>query len=1660
MTLAEQLREHGLQVSVRALFTAPTPALLAAQAGQEATQVPPRQVPEDAAMITPGMLPLVDLTQEQIDRVCAGVEGGPGNVAEIYPLAPLQEGMFFHAVSAAERDPYVLPMLLRFASRDRLDAFLGALRLVIGRHEIYRTSLAWEDLDEPVQVVWRQAELPVTDVAVAAGQDAVSLLASAAGPRMDLGRAPLLDLHTAADAGTGQWVALMRVHHMIVDNTALDLVTGEVATVLAGHAGQLPDPVPFRDFVAQARLGLSREEHQAYFAGLLGEVTEPTAAFGITDVHGDGSGTAATRVAVPDELASRIRDAARGRGVSPATVWHLVWARVLAVLSGRDDVVFGTVLLGRMHAGTGADQVPGPFINTLPVRVEVGQVRVGQALAAMQAQLAGLLVHEHAPLALAQQASGVAAPAPLFTTLLNYRHARPPARTGEGLPGLDSIEMLTSGGDTNYPVAVSVDDFGSGFGLVAQVVSPADGDLVCGLMLVAAEGIAAVLEDGQDAPLRAVPVLDEVLREQLVSGWIDTKREIPDGTSADLFAANTRVFVLDRWLEPVPPGVAGEAYVAAAGLAGGDDRRAGLTAGPFVACPFLPGERMYRTGDLALWTRDGQLELLGRADDRDKTQDVRNEPGASGRGPETVIEEIACRVFAEVLDVEQVGPDDSFFALGGNSLRAVTLAGRLQERLLEHGLSVSVRALFAAPTPALLAAEAGQEAVAVPPRQVPGDAAVITPAMLPLVDLTQEQIDQVCAAVEGGAGNVAEIYPLAPLQEGMFFHSVTAGGQDPYLLPVLLRFGSRERLAEFTAALQVVVDRHEVYRTSLAWEGLAEPVQVVWRQAVLPVTGLAVEAGQDAAALLAAAAGPRLDLGRAPLLDVHITAEPAAGGGWLALVRVHHLVTDNTAMDLVIGEVAAVLAGRAGELPAPVPFRDFVAQARLGFSRAEHEAYFAGLLGDVTEPTAAFGLTDVHGDGTGTTETLAAVPPEVAFRIREAARARGVSAATVWHLVWARVLAAVSGRDDVVFGTVLLGRMHAIAGKVPGPFINTLPVRMDTRQVQVAEALAGMQARLAGLLAHEHAPLSVAQQASGVAAPAPLFSTLFNYRHSPVAGTGQDPAGLGGIEVLSARGQTNYPVTVSVDDLGAGFSVSVLAVSPVDGDLVAGLVLAAADGLAEVLEGAPETALRRVPVLDAVAREQVVGGWNATARDVAAVTVAELFAARAAAAPDAVAVTCGGTHLTYGGLDAASSRLARLLISRGAGPETVVAVVMGRSPGMVATLLAVVKSGAAYLPVDPGYPAERVGFMLTDGGPVLVVADPGTAAVAREAGCGVPVVVPEDPGTAEVLAGLDAGPLTDGERLGPLVPSSPVYVIYTSGSTGVPKGVLVTHAGVDRLVRGCGYAELGAGDVVAQLAPVTFDAATFEVWGALAAGAALAVAPARVLSAVELGRFVAGARVSVLWLTAGLFQEAVAAGTELLAGVRWLLAGGDVLAVPACRAVLEQLPGTVLVNGYGPTENTTFTATRAVRAADLDGPAGVPVGSPVAETRVFVLDRWLEPVPAGVAGELYTSGAGLARGYHRRAGLTGERFVACPFRPGQRMYRTGDLARWRADGVLEYLGRADDQVKIRGFRIEPGEVQAVLAACPGIAQAAVVVREDSPRRQAAGRVRGTRRLGR
>ncbi len=468
-------------------------------------------------------------------------------------------------------------------------------------------------------------------------------------------------------------------------------------------------------------------------------------------------------------------------------------------------------------------------------------------------------------------------------------------------------------------------------------------------------------------------------------------------------------------------------------------------------------------------------------------------------------------------------------------------------------------------------------------------------------------------------------------------------------------------------------------------------------------------------------------------------------------------------------------------------------------------------------------------------------------------------------------------------------------------------------------------------------------------------------------------------------------------------------------------------------EGRPAKA-RREPV-----------GWSVAARRLPEATVPELFQAQVARTPDAVAVSCGGVTFSYAGLDERANRLARYLISLGAGPGRLVAVAVERSAGLVVTLLAVLKSGAGYLPVDPGYPAERISYLFGDARPVLVACDQATAG--RMPGGGVPRVIVDDQACSAAVTTFPATALEDEDRVVPLRPAHPAYVIYTSGSTGRPKGVVVQHRNVARLVAmTSGWIDARPGDAWTLFHSCAFDFSVWEMWGALATGGRLVVVSYEVSrSAAEFRKLLAAEQVTVLSQTPAAFYQLLDAwgdGTGL--AVRYVIFGGEALdcaRVSRWARAVRDAP--VLVNMYGITETTVHVTGHVVDPA-ARGTASV-IGTPIPDLRVFVLDETMQQVPPGVAGELYVAGAGLARGYLNRAGLTAERFVACPFgTAGERMYRTGDLARWNGAGELEYLGRADDQVKIRGFRIELGEIEAVLAGLPGVAQAAVAVREDRP----------------
>jgi amino acid adenylation domain-containing protein len=718
-----------------------------------------------------------------------------------------------------------------------------------------------------------------------------------------------------------------------------------------------------------------------------------------------------------------------------------------------------------------------------------------------------------------------------------------------------------------------------------------------------------------------------------------------------------------------------------------------------------------------------------------------------------------------------------------------------------------------------------------------------------------------------------------------------------------------------------------------------------------------------------------------------------------------------------------------------------VAQARFGLPDAEHAAYFRALLGDVDEPTTPFGLGNVQRDGTSIGQARSSTDRALAARIRRAARGLGVSAASLWHVAWAQVVARLSGRTDVVFGTVLLGRMQGGAtDRAMGLFINTLPVRVRVDGRGVAACVRATHRQLTALLRHEHASLALAQRCSGVTAPTPLFSALLNYRHSAAASDPIEARALDGIEVVSGEERTNYPLTVSVDDLGDGFAVTAqVEASVVAPARVCGWLQTAMHGLVTALETAPATPMVRVDVLSSSERAALLTAGTAPAVPFPADRcVHEWVEAQVAQTPDALAVVTetGAEALTYGALDAAATQLAHHLRALGVGPDVRVAICLEREPRLVVAILAVLKAGGAYVPLDPTYPTERRAFLVRDSAPAaLITTEALGASVAFEG----PVVALDG-----AVRPWTSAPVTPLPRAG-LTSAHAAYVIYTSGSTGTPKGVVVAHAQVSHIL-GSTAADFGfgPGDVWTLFHSTAFDFSVWELWGALCyGGRVVIVSRATAQDPPAVAALLVRERVTVLNQTPSSFRALQASGA--LASdqhrLRVVIFGGEALDVGTLGSwyAAHNGAGPQLVNMYGITETTVHVTYGPLAASDVAS-GGSPIGRPMPNTQVYLLDAHGMPVPVGVTGEIYVGGAGVARGYLGRPGLTAERFVANPFGavPGARSYRSGDLGQWRADGTLAYLGRNDFQVKVRGFRIELGEITAAVRTIPRVTDAIVL----------------------
>jgi amino acid adenylation domain-containing protein/non-ribosomal peptide synthase protein (TIGR01720 family) len=1159
---------------------------------------------------------------------------------------------------------------------------------------------------------------------------------------------------------------------------------------------------------------------------------------------------------------------------------------------------------------------------------------------------------------------------------------------------------------------------------------------------------------------------------------------VPVGTPLD----GMRARVLDDRLVPVPPGAVGELYVGGAGVARGYLGRPGLTAERFVADPLGGGERLYRTGDLVRRNADGLLEYVGRADSQVKIRGFRIEPGeieaallaqdgvsqalvtvredapgarvlvgyvvgtadtgalrerladrlpgymvptavvaldalpltANGKvdhralpapavrsaadhvEPREGAERAAAEEFAAALGLERVGARDDFFALGGDSILAARVAWRLGERL---GTGLDPRALFRHPTPEGIAAaeDAGR-------REEP-----IAPA---------------------GRGRPL---PLSAAQRRLWFLHQLDGDSAEYHTGSAFRLRGPLDVPALGRALELLQRRHEALRTTYDTVD-GEPVQYVREPRADLLTVREISSADPA--------DRERELHRHLLREVDTPFDLVAGPPTRALLlrlderdhvlvlSTHHIACDGWSVDLLHRDLAAYYrAAVRGEEPdtrAETDYADFAVweQGRWEGPEARRRLeYWARVLEDVP-PLAV--PTDRPRPARRTTAGAVhrtRLAPDQLRGLRALGGACGATLFATLAALTQAVLSAASGSADVALGAASAGRDHPQLEDVVGFFVNPVVLRSRLSPGTTAAAFVGqVRAEADAALAHEMPFDRVVDALVTERDPArgPLFQALMVLQN----------AHTGGLELEGLRAEeVDLPRTAALADLVFEYAErdGALRLSvEYNTDLYdAGRVAALADALSRLADavvadpGLDLTALDLRPE----AERALLDSWEHAPAQGAPASVTAAFAEQAARTPRAPALVGGFPALTYAELDARSADLARLLRAWGVGTEDAVPLLLERGPHVVTAMLAVLRAGGAYVPVHPDDPAERVAWTVERTGARVIVTDTASRSRLPE-GTDARVLVLDGPGPYPTVRTEDPLPEAD--------PRALAYVMHTSGSTGEPKGVAVTHADVVALARDSRWGG-GRDERVLLHSSHAFDAATYEIWTPLLRGGAVVVAPPGRMSAEEFGALARRHRVTSTFVTAALFNLYAAQDPSCFAPLREVITGGEAASPASVHRVLRACPGTAVANGYGPTETTTFAAHHTA-ARTAEPVRTVPVGTPLDGMRARVLDTLLRPVPPGAVGELYVGGAGVARGYLGRPGLTAERFVADPAGDGERLYRTGDLVLWNGSGELEYVGRADSQVKIRGFRIEPGEVEAALLALEGVAEAVALVR--------------------
>jgi amino acid adenylation domain-containing protein len=1181
----------------------------------------------------------------------------------------------------------------------------------------------------------------------------------------------------------------------------------------------------------------------------------------------------------------------------------------------------------------------------------------------------------------------------------------------------------------------------------------------------------------------------ETTVDALVAECVDDGDEPPLGRPVP----SAVVYLCGPDLEIVPRGATGEILIGSPQVARGYLGRPDLTAERFLPDPWStrPGARLYRTGDLARYDADGKLHWVGRVDDQLKVRGIRIEPGEvesilrrhpavracsvvmphaphrseliahvclhdgatatcielrsfarqnlphymaptaflfwnelpltpNGKIDRTALEDVeapaesvdfdifagpeqetVAALWRDVLGVSVVGANQDFFALGGDSLKAMQVAARVRAVL---NVELPVRVLFEEPTVARLSAWIAHSRG--------------NPVLPPIVP------------VERGRP-----LPLSDAQRRLWIlHQLEPDGST-YNVPSAVRLSGPLDSSALERALEALVRRHEVLRSTFAAQD-GYPVQIVRDEPSLTLRRVEIAAGDLAGRLQRDVAAP-FDLAHGPLLRASLYRLGPAEH--VLCLTAHHIVCDGWSTHIIVRELCAlyesfVHGSPATLVPLPVQYADYAAwQAgnRDAKGAADDLRFITGTL------EGAARVLDLPLDRPRRTvpcprggRVSFAVPAPTRRAVEDFAHAEGATPFMVLLASFGMLLARYTGQNDLLIGSPVANRPRIELEPLIGFFANTLPLRVRVAGT-VRDVVARVRQLVVGAFAHQSVPFESVVEAlvpeRDLTTP-PLIQATFALHGELPAIPSLAGLSLEWIDIEFATAK--FELSLNVHEEAGEWS----AVLEYNNDLFDPRTVRSMtehfSALLESLVGMPDCQAEEIPILTPADRRCILDDWNNTAvpypRSAAISTLFEEVARRK---PGRVALSMANRFMTYAELDASANQMAAQLARVGAGAGVAIGILLPRSFDLIVAILGALKTGACYVPFEPGPLPERLREAAADAGVTIWVVDEMTAAH-----------VPASQTTVRIFAG-DCSEESEQPFLLPARATDPAYIMSTSGSTGRPKWVAIPHQAVVRLVVGQSYCPLGPEEVFLQMAPAWFDAATFEIWGALLHGARLAIAPAGPVGMVDLENILRDEGITTLWLTAGLFHQVVDERIGVLSRLKTLLAGGDVLSPPRVNRLLRELPGVRLVNGYGPTENTTFAACHAVDREIADG-GTVPIGRPISNTRVYVLDPYLQPVPAGTWAELYTAGDGLAIGYVGDPVSTAESFLPDPFssQPGGRLYRTGDIARWTRDGLLEFGGRRDNQVKLRGYRVEPTEVEAALRKNPNVRDSAVIVR--------------------